>query len=146
LFDNIELNLSRTYYHHKEYESRGLLGAEFKRINYAVNLDFAKKSDDLNNNIDFGAAYLINDFNYGAFVFTPNTKTHKAALYYTQKIKFDSYSLHYRGRFDYGNFQAQNIHKNDDFQSRTFFTYSANISISGRIDKHSVLLMQAGKN
>ena len=146
LFDNIELNLSRTYYHHKEYESRGLLGAEFKRINYAVNLDFAKKSDDLNNNIDFGAAYLINDFNYGAFVFTPNTKTHKAALYYTQKIKFDSYSLHYGGRFDYGNFQAQNIHKNDDFQSRTFITYSANISISGRIDKHSVLLMQAGKN
>ena len=149
LFDNIDINFSRTYYHHKEYEYSGILGAEYKLEDYIANIDFSKKSEDFKNNIDFGMSMNHKDYTPGAFVFTPQTNHFNAGLYYIQKLEFEKCSLQYGARTQFHKFSPdlEYLTKTGGIGKESeFLLFSASISGSYRMTDRITLLLLLGRN
>ncbi|MBX3043479.1 MAG: TonB-dependent receptor [Candidatus Kapabacteria bacterium] len=147
LFDNIDINFSRTYYHHYEYEYSGILGAEFKLVDYFGNVDFSKKSDDLTNNIDFGISFNSRNHTYGAFVFTPNTELVSLAAYYTQKLDYDRFTLQYGSRIHYSKYEPLAIKsKTEPPRNREMLLLSGAVSGALKTSDNSHLILHLGRN
>jgi iron complex outermembrane recepter protein len=93
ILENIELNLSRNYYHHTEYESGNSIGAEFSMWNYTGDLQF--NFSDFGNSRDLiaGISFESNDEKVGGYVFSPSTKSYNFSLYGYEDYKQDKWSI-----------------------------------------------------
>lgn len=146
-FDNIDVNFSRTYYHHYEYEYSGILGAEFRLVDYFGNIDFSKKSVDLKNSIDFGLSFNSRNHTYGAFVFTPNTELASLAAYYTQKLEYDNFTLQYGSRLQYSKYEPITRGSESEPQkNREMLLISGALSTALKTSENSYLILHLGRN
>ena len=130
--ESLQVEFSRVYYHHTEFEGTGLVGAEFGIINYIGNISLNHKKLWLIRNGTSGASFEHRDFNIGGYVFSPPTKSLKLSGYYYGNILHkDKMEIEFSARynFDVINPDVQNPEsKIGRIQKRTFNTYSLALS------------------
>lgn len=137
-FEDIELQLSRDYYKHTEYERADLIGAQFVIYNFRGSLDLSNKKLGL---FDFGTSgisFEIRDFNIGGFVFTPPTKSLKVSSYSYQTFEVSDFSFETAFRFSFDDFNPRFANPSSDPKfviQRNFLTYSLSFSTLYSIDK-----------
>lgn len=68
--NNAGLKLKRSYYNHKEYESSGIVGAEFVVREYAAKFTAEHNSNYIFDNGNFGMDISFREHRYGGYVFT----------------------------------------------------------------------------
>lgn len=137
-FENIELQLSRDYYKHTEYERADIIGAQFVIYNLRGSLDIANKKLGF---LDFGTSgisFEARDFNIGGYVFTPPTKSLKLSTYSFQSFELNDFSFESGFRISYDEFHPEdsNPSANDEgIIDREFFSYSLSLSTLYSINK-----------
>ncbi|MBD3216684.1 MAG: TonB-dependent receptor [candidate division Zixibacteria bacterium] len=130
-YNSIETHLSRAYYRHKEFESNGSIGSEFKVINY---LGYANlKHSDLGvfDNGNFGLSFEYRDYDIGGFVFNPPTKSLNLAAYLYETFRLDKFSFEAALRYDYNSVNPEEDDPDSEIgyiRERTFNTFSASVS------------------
>ena len=130
--DNIELQLGRVYYNHKEFESNRSLGAEFVFTNYNGSVIFNQNRTNLFENGSFGASFNIRDLKMGGYVFTPPTTSSNFSLFTYQNASFDNIHLYFGLRYDYTGIQPKpksTESKIGKIRQRNFNTLSASASV-----------------
>lgn len=139
--DNIEINLSRSYYHHAEFEKRGAIGAEFLLNNLFSNINFSFGKMNILNEAIFGLAYEHTNQKYGGYVFAPNTVLSSYATYfYSSFIKdfwFFEFSLRFSHSIYYPN-ESNSLRRNLPI-NRIFNTFSSSISIFKNLNETTSL-------
>lgn len=99
---HVDFNLSRVYYRHTELESSGLVGAEFRIVDYMGNLDFHHRKWGLFRNGIFGFSFNTKDFDVGGFVFTPQTNLLNISSYLFEAFYLDNFNFEFALRANYG--------------------------------------------
>jgi iron complex outermembrane receptor protein len=122
---DFELLLARTYYHHTEYESADLIGAEYAIYNYTGSLNLNTSGVGPFNSGTIGISSEYKDFNIGGYVFTPPTKSYKYSGYLFQQLNIDRTSFEVSARYNYDLLQPEP----ENITSRKFNTFS--IALSG---------------
>lgn len=101
LFDLITLNILHSFYKHTEFESSGLIGAQFIKNDNRINLDFATFGNNFLDNGNYGFEYNFTNRKSGGYVFTPNTDKHNFAAYILREQDFDFMSFSSSVRYEY---------------------------------------------
>lgn len=107
LVDNIQLNFSRTYYHHTEYEYNGSVGAEFVFRDYNLNLNINHHDLGPFSTGTLGAYFALKESKMGGFVFTPATNESNLALFFYEDIKLGKHYLQMSARYSYDKLTPQ---------------------------------------
>lgn len=81
IWESLDLNLNRAYYRHKEFESNGLLGSEFRIINYLGRAQLAHRQLGPAGEGIWGLSFERRDFEIGGHVFTTPAKSLRLALF-----------------------------------------------------------------
>lgn len=130
--DHFDLDAARTYYRHTEYESPGVVGAEFRILDYNTYLNFIHNKKGMLTQGTFGASVEYRDFNIGGFVFSPPSVSLNTAVYFTEEIKAARrLSLELSARYDYNFVKPQQVIQLanlDTVFSRKFNTVSFSLS------------------
>lgn len=125
-FNNLEAAFNRTYYNHKEFESSGLLGAEFVITTHQGFFNLNTNSLWLFNNGTAGLSFEARDFKIGGFVFTPFTKSVNVSGYVYQNLTMDKFNFEFSVRYSFDNLKPE---KTSSFNNlppeRTFNSLSA---------------------
>jgi iron complex outermembrane receptor protein len=139
IFENAELHLSRVLYRHKEFEYNGLLGSEFRIINYLGYLNLKNKQLGFLNNGTIGISFDSRDFNIGGYVFTPRTKSLNVAAYIFESFAVNRFSFEFGARYNFDDITPQKEKPNSDIgyiRKRTFNTYSLSFSALFEASEH----------
>jgi len=130
--DHIDLDAARTYYRHTEYEAPGIIGAEFRILDYYSYLNFIHNKFGKFSQGTFGASFEYRDFNIGGFVFSPPSSSLNTAFYITEELNVSKkFSIELAGRYEYNyikpkqQIQLANL---DSVYSRKFNTLSAAVT------------------
>ena len=130
-FEDLDLQISRDYYKHTEYERADIIGAQFVIYNYRGSLDISNKKIGF---LDFGTSgisFEARDFNIGGYVFTPPTKSAKLSGYSFQTFELNDFSFETGFRISYDEFHPDNTNPSTNDEviiDRDFFTYSLSLS------------------
>lgn len=147
-FENIELQLSRDYYKHTEYERADIIGAQFVIYNYRGSLEISNKKIGF---LDFGTSgisFEARDFNIGGYVFTPPTKSLKLSTYSFQSFELNDLGFETGLRFSYDKFDPMNSNpsaNNDFIIDREYFSYSLSVSALYSLTKSLSIGMNINK-
>lgn len=131
----IESDLSRTYYHHKEYEAPNTIGAEFLSVKFDNKINFNYENLFSSDNGTMGISYSYRDFKVGGYVFTPFVKSTSVSVYNFMNYDLSGYNIQFSQRINYDLFKA---HKNSVLnvnllKNREFFTYSLSFSLISKL-------------
>lgn len=148
--DNIEINLGRVYYNHKEFESNKSLGAEFVFTNYSGNIILNQNRAKFLENGSFGVSFNLRDLKMGGYVFTPASKSSNFSFFTYQNFSFEFLHFQLGLRYDYTGIQPRP--KNTDskigkIRQRNFNTFSASANILTEItDDFAIALSLSRSN
>lgn len=130
--DSIQMQLARTYYRHKEFEAAGLIGSEFRVVDYFGRLDIRHGALGPFTSGGIGADFEYRDFDIGGFVFTPPAIARSAAVYIHQTGKWEDWRLDVAVRADFRDIEPEAEIPDADIghiRSRQFATWSASASL-----------------
>lgn len=138
--DHIDLDAARTYYRHTEFEAPGIIGSEFRILNYTSYVNFIHNKFGFLNQGTFGASAEYRDFSIGGFVFSPPTESFNTAAYLTEEISASKrLSLEFSARYDFNIIKPRRVIQLanlDSVFSRTFNTFSLALSAVHLIAKN----------
>lgn len=117
---SLEINFARTYFNQKEFESSGLIGAEFVTRDFESQINFNTEEIFFFNEGSLGLSYKNRDFRIGGFVFTPNAITDEAALYFYQKYLNENNLAEVSGRFAFAKITPEKNSPDKNFTSISF--------------------------
>lgn len=130
--DHIDLDAARTYYRHTEYEAPGIIGAEFRILDYNGSLNFIHNKTGILSQGTFGASAEYRDFSIGGFVFSPPTTSLNTAFYLTEELRTSRrLSVELSARYDFNSIKPEQIIQLanlDSVYSRSFNTFSISLS------------------
>lgn len=129
--ESINLDLSRDYYHHQEFESTDLIGSEFSIYNYAGRLDLTTRHLPFMESGNIGLSAEQKDFNIGGYVFTSPTVSRRYSAYIYQTFPVKDFSFEFAGRYQYDEFRprrAVQSAKEEYLVRRHFNTFSLSFS------------------
>ncbi|HOP49967.1 MAG TPA: TonB-dependent receptor [Ignavibacteriales bacterium] len=125
-FRNITIDLSRTYYHHTEYEAKNVVGAEFLSLKYdsKINLNYFKIFGI--DNGDAGISLNYRDFKVGGYVFTPFVRSYNLAFYNFNNIDLRELNLQFSYRLNYDTYKPNknSFLRPEYLKNRDYLTYS----------------------
>jgi len=136
--DNLDVHFSNVLYRHKEFESNGLIGSEFRIINNLGHADLNHNKFSIFQHGTIGASFELRDFTIGGYVFTPPTKSVNISSYIYETISADKFNFELSGRY---NFDKVTPSKDEPdasighIRERTFNTYSLSFSTIYEISK-----------
>jgi iron complex outermembrane recepter protein len=131
LLENIEAQFSRVLYRHKEFESSGRIGSEFRIVNLLGSVHLNHSENGLLNNGTLGASFESRDFTIGGFVFTPPTKSLKISAFIFENFNIKDFSFEFGGRYNFDKITPQYEKPNSNIgyiRERIFNTYSISFS------------------
>lgn len=102
--NNVTIRLTRNFFSQTEYESSGLIGAEFGMTDYALHAEAETKSMWLFSHGSVGIESEYRDFQVGGFVFTSPAINRQVAGYIYQNIPFTNSNLELGLRITHGSF------------------------------------------
>ncbi|MBD3331405.1 TonB-dependent receptor [candidate division GN15 bacterium] len=130
--DSVQMQFARTYYRHKEFEAAGLIGSEFRIVDYFGRLDLRHGALGPFTSGAIGADFEYRDFDIGGFVFTPPSVSRSAAVYMHQTGKWDGWRLDVAVRADFRDIEPKTEVPDADIghiRAREFATWSASASL-----------------
>jgi iron complex outermembrane recepter protein len=122
-----ELDFSRSYYRHKEFEKSGLIGAEFSVFDYDASLNMNHNKLFLFNEGIAGISAEYRDFHVGGFVFTPPSTSLNLAAYLFESYSGDDIELQAAMRLGFSRITPARENPNSrigHIRERTFTTYA----------------------
>lgn len=131
LIDNIDIHANRTLYRHKEFESSGRLGSEFRILSHLGYANIHHKKLGMFDSGIIGISAEHRDFDIGGFVFTSPTNSFNIAGYFFETVTANKFSFELGGRVSYDDIEPENEKPNADIgyvRKRTFTTFSASVS------------------
>lgn len=138
VFDELDIHFSNVLYRHKEFESSGKIGSEFRIINNIGHADLNHNKFYIFNNGTVGASFELRDFTIGGFVFTPPTKSINVSTYFYETINADRFNFEFGGRYNFDNITPDKEKPNSNIgyiRERTFNTFSLSFSTVYEISK-----------
>ncbi|NWF50783.1 MAG: TonB-dependent receptor [Ignavibacteriaceae bacterium] len=129
--EGVEIQLSRDYYRHTEYERADLIGADFSIYNYRGSVNLFNNQFLFFDRGTSGVSFEFRDFNIGGFVFTAPTKSLKLSGYSYQSFSLGRFSIDgaFRISFDKLDPRRANPSSKTEFLiNRKFWTYSLSVS------------------
>ncbi|MFH1196583.1 MAG: TonB-dependent receptor [bacterium] len=130
-FNNAEISISRTLYRHKEFESNGSIGSEFKIVNYAGLVNFIQKKFGIINEGIAGLSFESRDFDIGGRVFTSPTNSFNLSAYLFENFTTGKFNFEFGARYNYDVIDPERKNENakiGNVRKRVFNTYSLSFS------------------
>jgi iron complex outermembrane recepter protein len=131
--DHLDIEASRVYYKHTEYERDDVIGSEFRIINYLGFANLYHNAIGFTNRGVAGVSFEARDFNIGGFVFSPPSKSFNVSAYINEELtagKKWNFELSVRYNFDritpQQSIQLSNL---DTLYRRIFNTFSVSGSV-----------------
>ena len=147
--EHIEAQISRVYYRHREFESNGLLGAEFEITNYLGNINLDFKNVFFESSGILGISFEARDFDVGGFVFTSPSKSLNISEYLFESFSSGDFNFELSGRLNYDQI-TPNEEKLDasigNIRERVFNTYSLSFSTLYSLSEHVHFGMNISKS
>jgi len=126
--DHIDIEATRVYYKHTEFERADVIGSEFRIVNYLGFANLYHNKIGFLNRGTAGVSFEARDFNIGGFVFSPPSKSLNTSLYINEEITAgDKWNFELSARYNFDritpqqNIQLANL---DTLYQRTFNTFS----------------------
>lgn len=135
--EKVKLNWERNFYDHKEFESSGIIGAQFRFVSNTIRLEFEQHQMDLFENGYFGLEYTRKDNQLGGFVFIPDNSYDVLSAYLNEKISLtENLNVKFGSRFEMTNVNLERDYEFDDqlYRDFSFASISAALSINYKID------------
>ncbi len=99
--DYINFSYKNVYYRHKEFESSGRIGSEFRIITNMANLDYNhSKLLNFDSGI-IGLSFEHRDFEIGGFVFTPPTTSINISTFLYEEVNLDKANFNFAVRYSF---------------------------------------------
>lgn len=131
-FEDLTFDFSRVFYRHKEFESSGALGSEFKIVNYLGNLKLHHNKLSFLTHGTIGLSFEYRDFDIGGFVFTSPSKSLNLSAHLYEIYSYKKLTLEFGARYDFDRIvpETEKPEANIGFiKERTFNNYSLSTSI-----------------
>jgi len=149
VINNIEVNLNRVLYRHKEFEKSGAIGAEFRILEYLGSVQANHSKLSFFNNGTFGISFEHRDFEIGGYVFTTPAKATNLAVYLYETAVYNKFSFEFSARYNYDSIDPE-FKKIDskigEIKKRTFNTYSLSFSTVYELTKIVYIGFNASKS
>lgn len=140
---SIDFRVSRNYFSQQEFESTGLVGAEFGIFHYSGQLEISTKNLGIFKTGTMGLNAEYRDFNIGGFVFTSPSKSVNISGFIYQNVALSNQSSLETGiRLGTASFRPQNtgqLINGKSVESRNFFALSFSVSYSHMLNDNNSL-------
>ncbi|MCF8262399.1 MAG: TonB-dependent receptor [Melioribacteraceae bacterium] len=100
-YEKLSVDLSRNYYRHKEFESSGALGSEFRIITYLGRIEIHHKDFFQFHNGIYGVSFEQREFEIGGFVFTPPTNSLNISVYWFEHFEYNDFHFEASARYNF---------------------------------------------
>ncbi|MFZ1731880.1 MAG: TonB-dependent receptor [Bacteroidota bacterium] len=132
LLHDLTFHLNRAYYRHKEFEANGVIGSEFRIVNYAGDIRATHHSFGVVTEGMFGIDFNYRDFTVGGFVFTMPSTSLDIAPYVFERARFGNLSLEAAMRYTWNHITPQREKADANIgaiRERTFGALSASATV-----------------
>lgn len=131
ILKDIQFSFGNSLYRHKEFESSGRIGSEFRIINNSGAINFNHNSLSIFKNGTVGFSFEHRDFDIGGYVFSPPSKSLNIAGYLFETLRFGKFSFEFGGRYSFDNISPNEEIPDSDIGpivKKTFNTFSLSFS------------------
>ncbi len=130
VLSSVEMDFTKTFYHHFEYESSGNIGSEFLFHDYSGDLKLHLNTQGQTRNTVLALGFGHHNLKLGAFVFTPPTREQNASLGLYHEFTYRDIEFQASARYTYADFDPRPKTRTtaDLDVDRTFHAWSAAIS------------------
>ena len=130
VLSSVEMDLTRTFYHHFEYESSGSIGSEFLFHDYRGDLKLFMNTHGQTRNTVLALGFGHHNLKLGGFVFTPPTREQCASLGLYHEFIYRDIEFQASARYTYTDFDPRPSTRSLAALGvdRTFHAWSAAIS------------------
>ena len=130
VLSSVEVDLTRTFYHHFEYESSGSIGSEFLFHDYRGDLKLFMNTQGQTRNTVLALGFGHHNLKLGGFVFTPPTREQCASLGLYHEFIYRDIEFQASARYTYTDFDPRPSTRSIAALGvdRTFHAWSAAIS------------------
>ena len=130
VLSSVEMDFTRTFYHHFEYESSGSIGSEFLFHDYRGDLKLFMNTHDQTRNTVLALGFGHHNLKLGGFVFTPPTREQCASLGLYHEFIYRDIEFQASARYTYTDFDPRPSTRSLAALGvdRTFHAWSAAIS------------------
>jgi len=133
VIDKLKLDYERSFYDHKEYESSGLIGAQFRFVSNTVRFELEQHQGSIFNNGYMGLQLTRKDNELGGFVFIPNNQYNLISAYIKEKVALiDQINLNYGARYEIIQVNLDNpyLFQSEIINNRDFSSFSNALTIN----------------
>ena len=130
VLSSVEMDFTRTFYHHFEYESSGSIGSEFLFHDYRGDLKLFMDTQGQTRNTVLALGFGHHNLKLGGFVFTPPTREQCASLGLYHEFIYRDIEFQASARYTYTDFDPRPSTRSLATLGvdRTFHAWSAAIS------------------
>ena len=130
VLSGVEMDFTRTFYHHFEYESSGSIGSEFLFHDYRGDLKLFMNTQGQTRNTVLALGFGHHNLKLGGFVFTPPTREQCASLGLYHEFIYRDIEFQASARYTYTDFDPRPSTRSLAALGvdRTFHAWSAAIS------------------
>ena len=130
VLSSVEMDFTRTFYHHFEYESSGSIGSEFLFHDYRGDLKLFMNTQGQTRNTVLALGFGHHNLKLGGFVFTPPTREQCASLGLYHEFIYRDIEFQASARYTYTDFDPRPSTRSLAALGvdRTFHAWSAAIS------------------
>ena len=130
-FKDLESNYSFVLYRHKEFESSGRIGAEFKIQTHLGNVNLNHNSLGFLSGGTLGVSFEFREYEVGGFVFNPPSNSFNISGYLFETFNLNRFHFEFSGRLNYDNIKP--LEEKPDanigyIRERQFNTFSLSVS------------------
>ncbi len=130
-FKDLESNYSFVLYRHKEFESSGRIGAEFKITTHLGNVNLNHNSLGFLSGGTLGVSFEFREYEVGGFVFNPPSNSFNISGYLFETFNLNRFHFEFGGRLNYDNIKP--LEEKPDakigyIRERQFNTFSLSVS------------------
>ncbi|MBD3169657.1 MAG: TonB-dependent receptor [candidate division Zixibacteria bacterium] len=145
----IEIDLSRVYYRHKELESNGLIGSEFEIVDYSGRIDVNHDDAGIFSYGAVGLSMEHRDYTVGGYVFNPPSISVNTSMFVYEIIESGRFNFEFGGRFNYDRISPDHEKPYASIghvRERVFSTFSMSVSCLYEISEQSSVGVNVSKS
>ncbi len=129
---DLSVNFTRVDYRHKEFEAAGLIGSEFKVVDYLADVNLDYRDILFFDEGTAGVSGELRDFDIGGYVFNPPTISRNLSAYFHGTLSRGSFGCEAAARYEFN--EIDPAYEDPDskigaIRERTFNTFAFSVSV-----------------
>lgn len=140
--DKFKLEYERSFYDHKEYESKGLIGAQFRFVSNSVRFELLQHQGSILKNGYWGIAISKKDNKLGGLVFIPNNSYLVYSPYMNEEISLTNSLTSKLGvRYEAAKIDLASpyVFQSSIYKNLEFNSVSSSVSLDYKVDENMKL-------